>query len=109
MYDVNSLEDCLRFGELRRAYASYGITSTPVLRVFETLVESDIDGVVCLVTYKLIGVPYSRTGFNVDRPVEGIEPQGLFLASPKLDNFDVIEFKWDCVDFRRHLRDSAGE
>jgi hypothetical protein len=48
------------------------MTSTQIPRVFERLVESDIDGVVCLVSYKLIGVPYAWTYFDVDRPVEGI-------------------------------------
>jgi len=74
MYDINSWEDCLHFGELHRVHASSGTTSTPVLRVFDRLVESDIDGVVRLVAYKLIDVPYARTRFDVDRPVEGIGP-----------------------------------
>lgn len=102
MYDVDSLEDCLHFVELLPAHGPNAITSTQVVPVFERLVEPDVDGVVRLIPDKLIGVPYARTGFDPDCPLERIRPQGRCLALPKLDNFDIIDFRFD-LKIRRYL------
>jgi hypothetical protein len=63
--------------------------------VFERLVEPDVDGVVRLVPHKLKGVPYARTGFDPDCPLERIRPQGCCFALPKLHNFNIIDFRFD--------------
>lgn len=60
---------------------------------------SDVEGVVVGVFYNLIGVPYTKTGFDINGPVKGIGPSGLFLASPELDGFDAVRHN------RRWLQD----
>jgi hypothetical protein len=107
VYDVHSLEDYLHFVKLLPAHGSNAITSTQVVPVFERLVEPDVDGVVRLIPDKLIGVPFhARTGSDPDCPLERIRPQGRCLALPKLNNFDIIDFRFD-LKIRRYLWDSV--
>lgn len=73
-HDGNSCKEYLHGVKLTLVHSSNYTTSTQFLRVFEWLVESDIDGVVWGVSCDLIRVSNTSTGFNVDRPVKWIGP-----------------------------------
>lgn len=93
--DFNFCEDVAHFDELRiRVHSSNITTSTVVLLVFEELVDSRAKGVGVFITYDFVGVANIWTGFDIERPVKRIEPIGLFLASPKLEECNPIGFRF---------------
>lgn len=93
--DFNFCEDVAHFDELRiRVHSSNITTSTAVLLVFEGLVGSHAKGVGILIAYDLVGVADIWTGFDIERPVKRVEPIGLFMASPKLEECDPIGFRF---------------
>jgi hypothetical protein len=95
LVDFNFCEDVAHFDEFRiRVHSSNITTSTVVLLVFEGLVDSHAKGVGVLIAYDFVGIANIWTGFDIECPVKRIEPIGLFLALPKLEECDPIGFRF---------------
>lgn len=98
-HDRNVREVPFEKGQLTCSHSSHGVASAPVIRVDMWLVTPELHGVGLCVSQEVVRVSDTRTGWDVDDPVKGMGPKVLYLASPKLDNFDVI-----VSFFGRHIK-----
>lgn len=90
MHDRNAREVPLEQGQLIRSHSSHGVASAPVIGVDVRLVTPDLHGVCLRVSQEVVRVSGTRIGWDVDDPVKRMGPKILYLALPKLDDFDVI-------------------
>jgi hypothetical protein len=88
--DWNARELPLEQGQLIRSHSPHGVTSAPVIGVFVWLVTPEFYGVGIRVSNEVVRVSHTRIGWDVDDPVKGMGSKVLYLASPKLNDFDVI-------------------
>jgi hypothetical protein len=80
-------------------HSSNGKAPAPVIGVYVWLIASELHGVGSCVSQDVVRVPDTRTSRDIDNPMKGIRLKVLFLALPKLDDFDVIVRSW-----ARHIR-----
>lgn len=92
--DRHACEMALEQSQFMGGYSSNSKASAPVIGVYVWLVASELHGVGICVSYDVVRVPDTRTRRDIDNPVKGIRPKVLFLASPKLDDFDVVIRSW---------------
>jgi hypothetical protein len=92
--DWNACDVPFKQSQLMGGYSSNGKASAPFVGVYVWLVASELYGVGICISYDVVRVPDTRTSRDIDNPVKGIGPKVLFLASPKLDDFDVIVRSW---------------
>jgi hypothetical protein len=94
MRDWYACEVPLQQSQLMGGHSSDGKASTPVIRICVWLVAFEFYGVGICVSYDMVRVPDTRTSWDIDNPMKGIRSKVLFLASPKLDDLDVIARRW---------------
>jgi hypothetical protein len=90
MHDWNAREVPLEQDQLISSHSSHGVASAPVIGFDVWLVTPDHHGVCLRVSHEVVRISDTRIGWDVDDPVKRMGPKVLYLALPKLDDFDVI-------------------